>query len=260
MKRLVLIVMFVCMTNSSHAAWTQFIGYCLFDNSLYRLSGSAFQSTKIGKLPISSYPITNASGLLEISENLAYMTERVDDILYTVNLNDASIVATVHIDRDMEVNGRGLALSPDGVLYGMFSGNELRTINPQTGKTTFLVDRVGGEGLIESIVFSSEGILYCGTDSGKLYKFDINTGSMMLVSQTICSDIDELTFAPDGYLYAIDSLGTPANIYRIDPSTGISVDLGTTDLPLSGLIAIPEPATISLISLGLLALTKKKNS
>ncbi len=53
------------------------------------------------------------------------MTERFTDILYTVSLDDASMIASVQLDRDMRVNGRGLDISPEGTLYGVFEGNKL---------------------------------------------------------------------------------------------------------------------------------------
>jgi len=237
----------------------EFVVYSHSDNSLYRLSGPALQSTKIGTLQTETYPATNNGGLVKASENSAYMTERFTDILYTVSLDDASMIASVQLDGDMQVNGRGLDISPDGILYGIFGGNELRTVNPQTGITTFLthVNNIAFE--IESIAFSSGGILYVGNDGGELYELDIDTGIGSLIAKTALLDIDALTFAPDGYLYATDATYEAADLYRIDPLTGMSTNLGSTGLAeVNGLLAVPEPATLLLLGFGAVMMRTKR--
>lgn len=87
----------------------------------------------------------------------------------------------------------------------------------------------------------------------------MNTGVSSLLSNTVISDIDDLAFAPDGFLYAADSEATIiADLCRIDPLTGISVNLGSTGVTeLNGLLAIPEPATLLLFGLGAVMLNKK---
>ncbi len=255
----VAILLLLAGFNCQASASMYFVAYSVDENSLYTLSLGDMEPTKIGTLEIEPYPATSTWALVKASEDSAYMVERYSDTLYTVSLNDASTLLSVPLDRDVEINPRGLAISPKGILYGLFSGNELRTIEPATGETTFVatVDIP----LIESFAFAPDGTLYAGTDNGgKLYTIDVDTGSSSFIAETICPDIDALTYAPDGFLYAADSrAGTVADLYRIDPLTGESFNLGTTGITeLNGLLAIPEPATFLLLSLGGMALLRSR--
>jgi len=251
----VIVILLTVVINPT-VALADFYAYSHTDNSIYKSSGPTLQFTKIGTLETLSYPATNNGGLVKASESSAYMTERFTDLLYTVSLNDASMISVVQLDYDMKVNGRGLDISPSGILYGVFKGSQLRTVDPQTGITTFLtyIDIPG----IESIAFSSSGILYAGTDSGDLYELNITNGSVSLISNTPILDIDALTFASDGYLYATDALLTVADLYRVDPLTGTTVNFGSTGLTeVNGLLAIgdielvPVPSAVILGSIGL---------
>lgn len=223
-----------------------FIAYSEDDNSLYMLTAPTMQATIIGTLEIPD--AAHVSALVWLTDNTAYTTDTTANALYTIDLTDASTICSVSLDADILVWNRGLGMSPEGVLYGIFAGNQLRTINPENG-TTALVADINGP-LMESIAFSFDGTLYGGS-AGNIYELAMETGEVALISDTPFLDIDTLTFAPDGYLYATDSeAGWAAHLYRIDPLTGTATDLGGTGITgFNGLSAVPKPAPVINASL-----------
>jgi hypothetical protein len=158
----------------------------------------------------------------------------------------------VQLDRDVTIRNRGLDVSPDGSMFGVFSGLELRTVDTITGGTTFIAN-ISGTNQIESMAFSTNGTLYAvgspspGARSGHLYTINLITGEASLVG-IMSLDIDTLTFASDGYLYGADSLaGTVADLYQIDPLSAAAINLESTGVvELNGLRAIPESEVIPL--------------
>lgn len=234
----------------------ELIAYSAEDNALYEISASTAEATKIGTLQIADS--ADISCLAGATETALYTIGRADNILYTIDRNDASTLSAIQLDGDVKVNSRGLDISPAGPLYGIFEQNELRTINSQTGATTLSANIQTP--LMEAIAFSPSGTLYGGTGAGHLYQVSIETGNISLVANTPLLDIDALTFAPDGYLYAADSEANyVADLYRIDPLTGVATNLGSTGLKgLNGLQAIPEPATLLFFGLGALVLCSNK--
>ena len=253
----ILIVLLGVFSGEIQAAWDlELMAYSAIDNSLYKISGSPLQTTNIGTLQT---PVTaDMMALARATDASAYSIDRAANILYSIDLSDASTISSAQIDYDVIVYNRGLDVSPSGAIYEIFEDNELRIINPDNGTTTFVcnIDLPW----MESLAFSPNGDLYGGTGAGELYEINILTGDITLIADTPIIDIDALTFAPDGYLYAADSeAARVSNLYRIDPLTGNTVDLGSTGLyGLNGLLAVPEPATLLLFSLGAVILRRKR--
>lgn len=261
MRKTVLLmgVLLSWISASSAFAAIEFIAYSYDDNSLYALPSDTLQPTKIGTLEISGS--SDLWALAHAAPGAAYTVDRAANILYTIDLTDASTIASVQLDQDMWVSNRGLDVSPDGILYGVLPGTNLRTIDPQTGVTTLLFD-IEGVVRIESIAFSPEGLLYAVGDAGShtdLYEVDLLSGNASLISELNVSDIDCLTYAPDGFLYGADAYLGVADMYRIDPLTGQLFNLGSTGITeLNGLLAIPEPVTLLLLGLGGLTLSRRR--
>lgn len=242
------------------SALADLVAFSYDDWALYQLNVATMQTTKIGDLTIPRS--ADLACMATASDSSAYMFGRTQNVLYTLSLLDASVIASVPLDRDVEVNGRGLDLSPDGVLYGVFAGRELRSINTLTGQTSLKaqLDSL----YVESVAFSPAGTLYAaeleeywyGTVA-TLSTVNMSTGYLNHIMDLGVLDADDMAWL-NGYLYAADSqAGVVADLYRIDPATGAMVNLSSTAIAgLNGLTAvdtqvIPLPGAFVLSSIGL---------
>lgn len=264
----VIVVLFsgFVLANNLYAANVELYGYSAMDKGFYKISSEPLNALKIGSLQV---PTTaDMACLVGASQNTAYMIDRNTEVLYTIKLADASTIASVQLDSIMEQNGRGLAISPAGTLYGIFNFNrllntfELRTIDVKTGRTNLIGDL---DVSFESITFSPSGIFYGGDNAGHIYQIDPQTGTLSnslqchALGQPLNLDIDSLAFSSDGYLYAADSEALAvADLYQINPLTGITTNLGSTGVTeLNGLLAVPEPCTLLLLGLGGVMIRKR---
>lgn len=180
-----------------------------------------------------------SAGHSATGEPLACTIDRRANVLHTLRLSDGAVVASVRLDVDVWVTRRGLARAPDGRLFALMPGMDLRTIDPKTGATA-IIGPVSGATMIEALAFSPDGELFAlgsaGTRfSNALYRIDTATAEATHVADLHIPDADALAFA-GGYLYAANSDGSGAKLWRIDPATGVLVSLGATGVAtLNGL-------------------------
>ncbi len=75
------------------------------------------------------------------------------------------------LDVDVGGDSRGFDILPEGVLYGVFTGPVLRTVDPVTGYTTVVgtLAGVGFSGSTEVVAFSGDGTLYLIDTSRRLF-------------------------------------------------------------------------------------------
>lgn len=208
-----------------------------------KLNPETGQSATNRVAPIHPLPSgAELSELVALADGHAYTLDRHNNRLIGFRLQDGAVIATTQLDQNIFISRRGLDIAPDGLLYGILPGMELRTINPFSGQTMFVAPITGAD-VIEAIAFSPAGTLYAvGNPSGRasryLYTIDIQTGRARHIAQLPVPDIDTLTWA-GGHLYAADSHGRAADLYRIDPESGHLTNLGSTGITeLNGMGAV----------------------
>jgi len=176
-----------------------------------------------------------------------------------IRINPASGAGTAVATLDLHLgpldtpNIRGLAFSPDGILYAIHNKSDplgsdyLFRVNPVTGNC-FLLGITGFTG-IQSITFSSGGTLYGWDGTAGLVTINTATGLATDVnpSQGGTLNIQSIAFGPDGNLY-----GACNNLYKINTSTGVWTHIGGGYNDLRGLEAIPPkspevPAIIMIL-------------
>lgn len=208
---------------------------------LYRIVPDPLSATEVG--PVHPSPgNADLTELIAIGNGNAYTVDRRGNRLLTIRLDDAALLNAVKLDQNVFVTRRGFDIAPDGLLWGVLPGMELRTINPFSGRSMFMAPITGAE-VVEAIAFSPDGTLYAvGAESGRashqLFTIDMSTGGARLIASLPVRDVDALTWAADGYLYGADSRGSAADLYRIDPVSGELTNLGSTGIvELNGLTA-----------------------
>jgi hypothetical protein len=151
-------------------------------------------------------------------------------------------------------NIRGLAFSPDGVLYAIHNKSDplgtdyLFRVNPVTGNC-FLLGITGFTG-IQSITFDSSGILYGWDTTEGLLTIDPDHGVTMDVNplQGGTPNIQGIVFGPDGILY-----GACNNLYKINTGTGVWTHVGGGYADIRGLEVAPARADLAPIIMNLLS-------
>ncbi|MBK8069057.1 MAG: hypothetical protein IPK27_15960 [Rhodanobacteraceae bacterium] len=160
------------------------------------------------------------------------------DALHQVDLanGQASIVGTVRGGdgtapfADIE----GLAMSPDGVLYGIDDASKtLLRLDTATGRAVAVDGREGNTGLARTssfdfgLTFDCSGALFASSDSRRsLYRIDLTTGAATLVGSegALGAQVTGLAARYDG-VYGIGSSGDE-NLYRIDTTSGRATVVG----------------------------------
>jgi hypothetical protein len=157
----------------------------------------------------------------------AYAIDRDLDRLLAIDLEAGAIVGTVQLAGDMQQNGRGFGVAPDGTLWGNFAGT-LAQIDPATGALSHQVtQQLGTRG---EALETCAGQLYMtsretGTPRGeKLYAVDPATGAAALRGMigTVAIDIDTLACAGDALLGLDTDPAIGKTLYRIATATGSS--------------------------------------
>lgn len=214
-----------------------------FDANLYRVDTYALGTPELlGSVAFGSDVIE----LVTASANNLYAFDRDSNTLITLSTANASVMSAVSLDQDIQRSPRGFDLSPDGLLYGVLPGLELRTIDPTTGATS-VVASLRGASQVESIAFAPDGTLYAtGSPStnfaNHLYTIDISSGAMSLIGN-IGQEIDTLTYARDGFLYGATSGKTSvfrSTLFQINPANAALSTVGDTGV--ISIVGITSPA------------------
>ncbi len=231
---------------ASGTSFGQDVPECLYavtaqGDRLYRVSVDVEGSELVGEIgPIA--PDASVNRLTIAGQDLAYTIDTQNEVLHAIRLSDARVVTSTTLDQPLWVSSRALAVAPDGVLWGVLGGAQLRTIDPDTGVTTH-VGAIGGATYIEGMSFAPDGTLYAVSNIGsrfsrKLFIIDTSTGEATLLHELAVDDIDCLAWGYDGFLYGADANGREADLIRINPVTGmVSVPGNTGIVGVDGMAA-----------------------
>lgn len=214
-------------------------------------------------------PIT---GVLYGSSSNSNATTRAR--LITIDINTA-LVTEIGLFNAGPVNGSGvpstmgdIAFDAAGNLYGVgtIGGPQLYSINTTTGQATV----IGSTGLTSTtgggLAISSGGVFYGTPTSTRFGTYDSGTGAFTNIAnptKPVGGAYAGLAFNGSGTLYGLN-LGAgsppPSHLVTIDPLTGNVTDLGESVGSLDAIAfqAVPEPATMVVLSLGALAATRRK--
>jgi hypothetical protein len=231
----------------------EFIVLSQTSNELYRVTLPLTSPARIAAVNLG----TAAFELIEASPTRLYTFDTVANDLTVLDRFNGAVLGTTPLDQDVFVTRRGFDLSPDGVLYGVLPGMQLRTIDPTTGTTTFIAT-ITGAARVEAIAFAPDGTLYAAgsiannSTSETLFTLSTTTGELTPVGLMNAVDVDDLTFGPDGFLYGVDSqAGVMTHLLRIDPATAVVEDLGSTGVTeITGLVAIRQPIALAITRSG----------
>ncbi len=228
----------------------EFIVLSQTSNELYRITLPLTTPTRIAEADLG----TTAFELIEADPTRLYTFDTAANTLTVLDRFSGDVLGTTLLDQDVFGTRRGFDLSPDGVLYGVLPGMQLRTVDPITGATTFITN-ITGAARIEAIAFAPDGTLYASgsiadnASSETLFTLSATSGELTPVGLMNATDVDDLTFGPDGFLYGVDSqAGVMTHLLRIDPETAAVEDLGSTGVTeITGLVAIRQFIELSIV-------------
>lgn len=152
-----------------------------------------------------------------------------------------------------------------GTLYGVGSvgGPQLYSINVATAQATL----IGGTGLTSTtgggLAVSSTGTFYGTPTSARYGTYNKTTGAFTLIANPAKpaggGAYGALSFDPDtGVLYGLNvgpGSPPPTHLVTINASTGLVTDLGASVASLDAIAFTPEPATMTLLLPGAIALS-----
>ncbi|MGZ4436213.1 MAG: hypothetical protein ACXVW6_01150 [Nocardioidaceae bacterium] len=126
----------------------------------------------------------------------------------------------------------GFDFGPDGMLYAPqpFLGRIVR-INPDTGKTTVVADKLPGGQPPSSVEFDSHGHLYVSLYFGTVARVNRATGATHVVAQIPGATLDNMVFGARGRLYVSSDSNGAVYVVRRDGTVHTLSPAGSLILP-----------------------------
>lgn len=182
---------------------------------------------------------TRSSGVLSVACVIlllggAPQAAEASAILYGITFADQLVqidpvtgVAAVIGPLDSHMLAFGIA-SRGGDLYAYDQITDLiHRIDAATGHTVASISIGAGDLLAEGdLAFRADGVGFLAPASGRLYQFDITTGTSTLITSSLPLNIDGLAFDSSGVLYGFTDF-TSSNVLTIVSTTGVSTIVGS---------------------------------
>lgn len=265
--------------TSAHAA--MLYGLDFGNGGLYQVSTDDATLNLVGNTGVKL-----AAFVMNPEDNMLYgYTTGASPVLYRIDPATAiatSVAAMAAPGGTFMFEG-ALALSPEGTAYGLNFGNKfnnsLFTVDLVSGAVTVGPRLSPNDGLnphdINGLVWRSDGMLVAidevqnsliviDPDTGVISTlFDLNSGPSP--RPTLGSSGDMTAIGDTGYFCAAGPGANPAgtnDLWAVNLFTGVPERIGafSTGLSTQGLsaLAVPEPATLSLLALGGLLLRRRR--
>ena len=174
------------VSAASSAAADQLVALSRGERALYAVDTENLGSpVKIGDISVGS----DLNALAFSPEGTLITTDRTANTLITLDAGDASVQSVVALARDLPIRPRGFDFDGSGVLYGVFGGMELATINRTTGACTTMATLTGAAH-VEGLAFATDGTLFAvgsavnDATAEELYEVNIATGVLSLIGHT----------------------------------------------------------------------------
>jgi streptogramin lyase len=182
---------------------------------------------------------------------LGYTIQALDGVDVLTSIDLATGDTTEIGETEIPQSTRGMAIAPDGTLYGASNGS-LYTFDTSTGAAT-LVGSFGCCNTVEAMAFDSSGALWLVSGNpSSLFSVDPVTGEATEVGDVNEGLLTGLAATCDGTILATD--GDDDELIAIDPATadattvgdfGVDIGMGSLSFDASGelwmLARLPAP-------------------
>ncbi|MFC3977925.1 DUF6923 family protein, partial [Belliella kenyensis] len=207
---------YVPIGNNSHGITYNAIGYNIQDNFLYGINQSGGSSNELVRVdangtvinlgPISGLPVGNyISGDMDASGFLYVNVAGSISSIYKINVATRQMVEEIVLTLELN-NVPDIAFNPvNGLLYGVIQGfgstrGRLFSINPANGNVGLIgpAFTTAGTFTFGAMYGDSLGNIYGNGNDGGFFKFNLDDGSRVRISNSQASTVNDGAFCSTG--------------------------------------------------------------